>query len=191
MGGGLALSAEHTWSMAVHPLHGLRFDSAEKRWVFGPVFDAQAQSLALGTWLNQRLFQVDRRVYSLGDTLKFVAHKEAVHVDIDKDEQSRDMERVHFGHTTYPQLVAVLVASYLLERYRTSRTEHADQWGQFSGMSSEAVPEYKIIRGGEFQAVDIFVPGFPDEFHDTGIQLPEPGRVWKAVQIREHTTVSP
>ena len=65
-----------------------------------PLFDAQTPLMTLGTWLNQALFQVDERVYSLGDTLKFFANKEAVHVDIDKDEQARDMERVHFGHTS-------------------------------------------------------------------------------------------
>ena len=186
-----AIFAEHTWSVAIHPLHGLRFNSPAERWVFGPIFDAQAQPVALDTWLNQRLFQVDRRVYSLRNTLKYVANKEAVHVDLRKDEQSRDMEHVHFGHTTYPQLVAVLVASYLLERYRTSRTESAELWGQFLGMRDTGDPEYKIFSGGEFQATEFYSPGFPDEFHDTGIPLPKPGRVWKPVQIREHAIVCP
>ena len=183
--------AEHKWSVAIHPLHGLRFSSPAKRWVFGPLFDPKAQPLALGAWLNQRLFQVDQRVYSLGDTLKYVANKEAVHVDLLKNEQSRDMEHVHFGHTTYPQLIAVLAASYLLERYRTSRTENTELWGQFVGMSGKAAPEYKIICGGEFQASEIYSPGFPDEFHDTGIQVPTPGRVWKPVKIWEHAIVRP
>ena len=156
----LALVAEHTWSMTVHPLRGLRFDSQTKQWILEPLFDAEEQPLTLGTWLKQRLFQVDQRAYTLGDTLKFVANKEAVHVDIKRDEQSRDMERVHFGHTTYPQLVAVLVASYMLERYRASRTENAELWGQFLGISGEAVPEYKIICGGEFQG-RAFTPGVP------------------------------
>ena len=101
------------------------------------------------------------------------------------------MERVHFGHTTYPQLVAVLVASYMLERYRASRTENAELWGQFLGISGEAVPEYKIICGGEFQGAGIYPPGFRGEFHETGIQLPEAGRVWSPVQIRDHATVRP
>ena len=184
----LAPAAERTWSVTVHPLHGLRFDTQTKQWVFEPLFDAQAKPLTLGTWLNQRLFTVDQRVYSLGDTLKFIANKEAAHVDIDRDEQSRDMERVHFGHTTYPQLVAVLAASYVLERYQASRTENAELWGQFHGMGGEAIPDYGIIGGGEFRA-DINLPGFHGEFHETGIQLPEPGRVWKPVQIQEHVTV--
>ena len=185
------LVAAHTWSITVHPLHGLRLDSQSKKWIAELLFDEEAQPLTLGTWLNQRLFQVDQRVYSLGDTLKFVANKEAVHVDINRDEQSKDMDRVHFVHTTYPQLVAMLVASCMLERYRASRRENAELWGQFSSMSEEAVLEYEIIRGGEFPAVDIDLPGFPGEFHDTGIQLPESGRVQNPVQIREHTTVCP
>ena len=144
----LSLVAAHTWGITVHPLHGLRFESQSKQWIVEPLFDPQAPLMTLGTWLNQALFQVDERVYSLGDTLKFVANKEAVHVDIDRDDQSRDMERVHFGHTTYPHFVAVLVVSYVLERYRASRKESAELWGQFLGMSGEAVPEYKIIGGG-------------------------------------------
>ena len=182
--------AEHTWSIEVHPLHGLRFDLQTGLWTCELLFEAQAKPLALGPWVNQRLFQVDQRVYTLGDAIKFVANKEAVHVDLGRDEQTKDMERVHFGHTTYPHLVALLVASYLLERYRASRTENGEQWGQFPSMRGEVVPEYKIISGGEFQA-DIGLPGFGGEFHETGIQLPEPGRVWNPVEIREHATVYP
>ncbi len=101
--------AERTWGMTVHPLHGLRFDLRSKQWIVEPLFDVAAPPVTLGTWLKQRLFRVDQRVYSLGDTLKFVTNKEAVHVDIGRDEQSKDMERVHFGHTTYPHMVASLV----------------------------------------------------------------------------------
>ena len=75
--------------------------------------------------------------------------------------------------------------------YRTSRTENAELWSCFHGMRSETVPEYKIISGGNIEGPDIFPPGFPGEFHETGIQVPEAGRVWEPVQIREHTTVSP
>ena len=155
----LAPAAERTWSVTVHPLHGLRFDSQTKLWHFERLFDAQAKPLRLATWLNQRLFAVDERAYSLGDTLKFVANKEAAHVDIDRDEQSRDMERVHFGHTTYPQLVAVLVASHVLERYQASRIENAELWGRFVGVRGETDPAYRMIGGGEFRA-DIDLPGF-------------------------------
>ena len=186
-----ALVAAHTWCITVHPLHGLRFESQAEQWVFEPLFDAQAPPLVLGTWLNQTLFRVDQRVYTLGDTLKFVANKEAVHVDIDRDERTIDMERVHFGHTTYPHLVAFLVAGRLLERYRVSRTETAELWGKFHSMGGEAVPEYKIICGGDFTAANIYPPGFHGEFHETGLQVPEAGRVWNPVRIREHATVSP
>lgn len=183
--------AEHTWGITVHPLHGLRFDSPTGLWLCESLFDAQAEPLTLGPWVNQRLFQVDQRLYTLGDAIKFIANKEAVHVDLGRDEHTRDMERVHFGHTTYPHLVTLLVASYVLERYRASRTENAEQWRQFLDMRREAVSEYKIISGGEFEAADIDPLGFPEELHETGIQIPQPGRVWNPVQIREHATVCP
>lgn len=183
--------AEHTWGITVHPLHGLQFESSAKRWGSGPLFDVNLQPLPLDTWLNQRLFQVDQREYSLRHTLKYVADKEAVHVDLRRDELSRDMESVHFGHTTYAQLIAVLVASHLLERYRTSRTESTELWGQFHGIDGEAAPDFEIVGGWEFDAADIDPLGFPREFHETGIQIPTPGKVWRPVRLKDHATVRP
>ena len=190
-GPSLGQIAEHTWELTVHPLHGLRFGSRPKHWIVEPLFDEEVPPMTLETWLRQRLFRVDQRVYSLRETLKFVTNKEAVHVDIDRDELSRDMERVHFGYTTYPHMVAFLVASYVLEQYRASRTEHAELWSRFHGMRSAPIPEYKIISGCNFEGPDIFPPGFPEEFHETGILVPEAGKVCEPAQIREHTTVRP
>ena len=97
--------ATRIWRIVVHPLHGLKFNRTEKKWIFGPLFDTQAQRMTIEPWLKQRLLRVDGREYSLRDTLKFIANKEAVHVDIRKEVSARDMERVHFGHTTYPHIV--------------------------------------------------------------------------------------
>ena len=183
------LVATHTWRIAVHPLHGLKFDRAEKKWIVGPLFDAQAQPMALGTWLKQRLFSVDGREYTLLDTLKFIANKEAVHVDIDRDVATRDMERVHFGHTTYPHLVAIMVASYLLEQHRASYRNDEEKWEGFFGVRDLPVADYEVIGGGEFEGADIEPMGFGGEFHDTGIALPQPGRTWKPVRLEEGATV--
>ena len=187
----LGLTATRTWSIAVRPLHGLRFDSQAKQWIVEPLFDVQAQPLSLDTWLHQTLFRIDQHDYSLSDTLKFIANKEAVHVDIDKNRQAKDMERVHFGHTTYPHLVAVLVASYVLERYQESRIENAELWNNFFVMRSHAIPNYKIMRRAEFGAPDINPVGLGGEFHETGIQMPQAGRVWDATETKEHATVTP
>ena len=183
------LVATHTWRIAVHPLHGLKFDRVEKKWIFGPLFDVHTQPMALEPWLKQRLFSVDRREYALLDTLKFIANKEAMHVDIDRDVVAIDMERVHFGHTTYPHLVAVMVASYLLERYRASYRNDGEKWDRFLGIENLPVADYEIIGGGEFEGADIDPMGFGGEFHDTGIALPEPDRTWKAVRLKEGATV--
>ena len=112
--------ARRMWSITIHTLHGLKFDNKEKKWIIVPLFDTQAQPIALETWLRQRLFCVDRRNYTIQDTLKFISNKEAAHTDIKKDVQAKDMEKIHFGHTTYPHLVTILIASYMLEQYRTS-----------------------------------------------------------------------
>ena len=181
--------ATRTWRVVVYPLHGLKFNRTEKKWIFGPLFDTQARRMALEPWSKQRLFRVDEREYSLLETLKFIANKEAVHVDIEKDVAARDMERVHFGHTTYPHIVAIMVASYLLEQYRTSCQIEKEKWGSFMGFGDREVAEYDLIGGGEFGGVNIEPIGFGGEFHETGIQIPEPGRVWNPVQIDEEAMV--
>ena len=181
--------ATQTWRIVVHPLHGLKFNRTEKKWIFGPLFDTRAQRMALEPWSKQRQFKVDGREYSLLDTLKFIANKEAVHVDIGRDVSARDMERVHFGHTTYPHIVAIMVASYLLEQYRTSCRIEEKKWGSFLGLRDRGGTDYELIGGGEFSGVDIEPMGFDGEFHETGIQVPEPGRVWNPVQIEEEVMV--
>ena len=145
--------------------------------------------MPLEPWSKQRLFRVDGREYSLLDTLKFIANKEAVHVDIGQDVAARDMERVHFGHTTYPHVVAIMVASYLLEQYRTSCQIEKEKWGSFLGFGDRGVADYKPIGGGEFGSADIQPMGFGGEFHETGIRIPEPDRVWNPVQIAEEAIV--
>ena len=96
-GPNLKMVATRTWRIVVHPLRGLNFNRTEKKWIVGPLFDTQVQRMTLESWLKQRLLRVDGREYSLRDTLKFIANKEAVHVDIGKEVSVRDMERVHFG----------------------------------------------------------------------------------------------
>ena len=182
------LVARRTWRITVHPLHGLKFDNEGRRWIIVPLFDTQAQPMALGSWLRQRLFCVDRREYSLHDALKFLSNKEAVHVDIEKDVQAKDMERVHFGHTTYPHLVAIMVTSYMLGQYKTSLDVQEEKWSAFVGAGSPAT-EYEVIGGGEFDAVDMSPVGLDGEFHETGIGLPMPGSLWKPVRIEEGTVV--
>ena len=181
--------ATRIWRVVVHPLHGLKFNRTEKKWIFGPLFDTQAQRMTLEPWLKQRLLRVDGREYSLLDTLKFIANKEAVHVDIGKEVSARDMERVHFGYTTYPHVVAIMVASYLLEQYRTGCQIEEEKWGSFLGFSDRGVADYALIGGGEFGGADIEPMGLGGEFHDTGIQVPEPSRVWNPVQIEEQAVV--
>ena len=181
--------ASHKWRLVVYPLHGLNFDKAGMRWVFGALFDRGVASMALGTWLRQGLFVVEGREYTLLDTLKFVANKEAVHVDVEKDEAVRDMERVHFGHTTYPHLVSVMVASYVLDQFRESYRVQPEAWEAFHGFAGSEVADYEVIGGGEFQGAEIDPMGFGGEMHETGIQIPEPGKEWKPVRISEEATV--
>ena len=82
-----------------------------------------------------------------------------------------------------------MVASYLLEQYRTSYRIEEAKWGSFLGFGDRGVADYKVIGGGEFGGADIEPLGFGGEFHETGIQIPEPGRVWNPVQIEEEAMV--
>ena len=116
------------------------------------------------------------REYSLMTTLKFVSNKEGAHVDIEKDTEVKDMERVHFGHVTYPHLVAMLVASYLLHQYRTAFREDQDRWSWFIGTDGHSPEEYKVIRNADFGG-EIYPVGFEGELHETRIPIPTPGPV--------------
>ena len=145
--------------------------------------------MALGTWLRQGLFSVEGRKYTLLDTLKFVANKEAVHVEAERDELERDMERVHFGHATYPHLVCVMVASYVLEQYRESYRKEPEGWEAFHQFAGSDVADYEVIGSGEFKGVEIDPVGFAGEMRETGIPIPEAGKEWKPIRIEEEATV--
>ena len=183
--------ATREWSITVHPLHGLRFHKAGKRWILRPMFDTDAEPMALGQWLSQRLFCVENRGYSLLDTLKFLANKEAAHVDIENTILSKDMERVHFAHTAYYHMVAILAAAYLLGEYRASQQVNGSEWQKFSGYKNNQISEPASFLGAEFGDAEIDPMGLPDMFHETGIPLPNPGETWKAVQVKESVVVRP
>ena len=180
--------ASQTWAIAVHPLHGLRYEKARQKWHLEPLIDVDARPMALDTWLKQRLYRVNCREYSLMTTLKFVSNKEGAHVDIEKDTEVKDMERVHFGHVTYPHLVAMLVASYLLHQYRTAFREDEDRWSWFIGTDGHSPEEYKVIRDADFGG-EIYPVGFEGELHETRIPIPTPGRPWTPVRSIEEATV--
>ena len=140
-------------------------------------------------WLRQRLLCVDNREYNLFDTLKFIANKEAAHVDTDNDILSEDMERVHFGHTTYYHIVAILTAAYLTDQFKTSQQVNRSAWESFLGYEPFKAPTPDALKGGEFLNVEIDPMGLPNVFHETGIPLPVPGDTWKPVQLKESTVV--
>ena len=185
----LGVAATHRWHIEVHPLHGLRFDSTGKKWIIYPIFDTSAAPIPLGRWLRQRLFCVDSREYSLFDALRFLANKEAVHVDIDNDILLEDMERVHFGSTTYYHIIAILTAAYLLREYQDSQQANRSEWQKFSNYRSYEAPEPVTFKGGEMLGAEIEPSGLPNVFRETGIPVPVPGETWKPVQVEEATVV--
>ena len=183
--------ATREWNITVHPLHGLKFQKAEKGWILRPMFDTDAMPMALGQWLRQRLFCVENRAYSLLDALKFLANREAAHVDIENTILFKDMERVHFSNTTYYHMVAILAGAYLLGEYRASQQVNGSEWQQFSGYKSYEVSEPASFLGAEFGDAEIDPTGLPYTFHETGIHIPNPGETWKPVQVKESVVVCP
>ena len=183
--------ATHTWKITVHPLHGLRFDRYCKKWEFYQMFDTNAASIRLDQWLGQRLFSVNGQLYTLRDTLKFLANKEAAHVDTEKNVLSDHMECVHFRNTTYCHIVTVLTAAYILDQYKTSQLPNNNPWDSFVDNTGYRIEELASIAGGEFDSVDIDPMGLTGGFHETGIPIPVPGQVWKPVWIDEAKTVCP
>ena len=180
--------ATSTWAIAVHPLHGLTYDEERKLWHLEVPFDLDAQPMVLDAWLRQRLYRVNGREYSLMTTLRFLSNKEGAHVDLHKDSEAKDMERVHFGHLTYPHLVAMLVASYLVHQYWTAIQADEERWSSFLGTHGHAPSEYKAIGEGELKG-KIEPMGLPDEFHKTGIQIPTPGTQWKPLRFEDKAIV--
>ena len=136
------------------------------------------ERLRLGQWLRQRLFSVNERAYTLLDTLKHVANREAVHADVNRDVEARDMTRVHFGYTTYPHLIAIMVASYLLEQYGDSRRTRSEIWPTIRGVKESNFEGFGVIFGGELSG-GINPMGFAGEYHETGISRPSSETGWK------------
>lgn len=183
-----SLAASHTWGIEVYPLRGLRYEGGRQKWHLEPLFDLDGQPLALQTWLRLGLFRVNGREYSLMTTLKHLSNTEGAHVDIDKDPETRDMERVHFGHVTYPHLVAMLVGCYLLEQYKTAVAGDEGRWSAFTSPGGPSPAEYNVIRDGYF-AGEIEPMGFEGEFHETGIPIPTHGERWSPVRFEERVRV--
>ena len=188
---GTAAVATHTWKITVRPLHGLSFHRDRKTWEFCQMFDTNAAPIRLDQWLRQRLFCVGDRQYSLQDALKFLANKEAAHVDIGNDELTRDMECVHFNNTTYCHIVVILAAAYVIQQYKSSQNAKGNRWTSFADSRSYLAAELISIFGGEFDGVDIDPMGLTGGFHETGIPVPVPGQIWKPVQIEEARIVCP
>ena len=183
--------ASHKWHIKVHPLHGLRFDNPEKKWEFNPMFDDGAAPITVDRWLRQRLFCVDNREYSLFDTLKFIANKEAAHVDTDNDILSEDMERVHFGHTTYYHIVAILTAAYLSDQHGAGQQANRSEWERFFSYRPYRAPRPDALRGGTLLGAEIDPMGLPNVFRESGIPIPVPGESWNPVQMEESAVVYP
>ena len=178
--------ASQTWAITVHPLYGLRYEEAGNEWHLEPLFDVDVQPMTLDTWSRQRLFRVSGREYSLMTTLKFVSNREGAHVDIMKDAEVKDMERVHFGHVTYPHLVAMLVASYVLHQYRTGFREDEDRWSRFGGTHGHSPGEYKVLGGADFSG-ETFPVGLEGEMHETRIPVPMSPNARPALDARQVT----
>lgn len=177
------------WHIKVNPLHGLRFDSTEKKWTFYLMFDNAAVPISLDRWLRQRVFFVDDREYSLFDTLKFLSNKEAAHVDTTNSVLMKDMERVHFGHTTYYHIVAILTAAYLLSEYQASQRVNKSEWQAFHLYRSAEINTTSLLKYGEFSGAEIEPLGFPHVFQETGLPIPTAGEPYKPVHLVESTVV--
>ena len=153
------------------------------------MFDDGVVPITIHRWLHQRLFCVDNREYSLFDTLKFIANKEAAHVDTDNDILLEDMERVHFGHTTYYHIVAILTAAYLIDQYKTGQEANRSEWEKFYSYRPYKAPRPDVLKGGELLGAEIDPTGLPNVFQETGIPIPVPGESWNPVRVEESTVV--
>ena len=169
----------------------VRFNGDRKKWEFYRMFDTKAAPIKLDRWLRQRLFCVDSRKYNLWDTLKFLANKEAAHVDTEKDVLADHMECVHFNNTTYCDIVTILTAAYVSEQYKVGRQANEARWESFLDSRGYPVTEPISITGGEFAGADIDPMGLTGGFHEQEFRFQCLVQVWEPVQIEEARTVCP
>ena len=145
------------------------------------MFDSSAASVRLDQWLRQRLFCVDSREYNLAATLKYLANKEAAHVDTENTILSQDMESVHFGNTCYYHFVAILTSAYLLAQFKHSVQANKTEWQYLLDRRGYTVTERGTFLDAELSGLEIEPMGLPHAFHETGISIPHPG--WTPVHI--------
>ena len=179
----------HRWKIAVHPLHGLGFDGTRNIWSLHSMFDSSAASVRLDQWFRQRLFCVDSRECNLAATLKYLANKEAAHVDTENTILSQDMESVHFGNTCYYHFVAILTSAYLLAQFKHSVQANKTEWQYLLDRRGYTVTERGTFLDAELSGLEIEPMGLPHAFHETGISIPHPG--WTPVHIEKSTVVWP
>ena len=104
------------------------------------------ETATLSAWVGHPLFEVDGLVYDVGTCIKCVADKEGAHIDkvVDSDgiytgnEAARNVSftnddayilsrMVKFGPFSYPQVVVIVAARYLLDMWKeTVRRRHVE-----------------------------------------------------------------
>ena len=177
----------HRWQITVYPLHGLSFDRNQNIWSIHSMFDSSAVPVRLDRWLRQRLFSVNGREYSLSAALKYLANKEAAHVDVEHTILSQDMERVHFGTTCYYHFVAILTGAYIHAQFKNSVQADKAGWQHLLDRRGYTVTEPGTFLDAEIVGQEIESMGLPYALHETGIPIPHPG--WTPVHIEESTLV--
>lgn len=120
--------------------------------------------------------------------MKFIANREAVHVDITNDISLEDMERVHFGYTTYYHIIAIQTASYLSSEYLAGQRANKVAWERFAGYRARD-DKPPIMRGADMTGLEIEPLGVPYSARETGISVPIPGKPWKPVRVEESSIV--
>ena len=185
----LGAVSTHTWKVAVHPLHGLQFDQSEKTWMLRPMFNTGAAPVTMDRWLRQRLFSVDGREYSLSDTLKYLANKEAAHVDTERTSLSKDMERIHFGNTCYYHIVTLLTGAYILDQFHLSTGSGEATWRSFLDRRGVPINDSGTFKGADLAGAQIDPLGLPYVFEGSGIPLPSED--WTPVHLEDSAVVRP
>ena len=138
---------EYRHGFFISALHGITKCEANKFAVLASTeIWTRAETVALVDWLNQPIFEVDGFVYDLMTTIKIVADKEGAHIDPAVDSEgiytgnSTDRTKsptnheayirarlVKFGPFTYPHIVVLCVARYLVIIAQASLRQNATE----------------------------------------------------------------
>ncbi len=127
---------EYEQRTTVHPLYGMRHDG-DQLFIFGMPFDRDVHPIKFKAWMNTKVLQVDKIVFTAKDLLREVVNREGAHIEIEdgkrfampdsssltfdnmKKKRYKAVNAVKFGGVSYAQYFVLCTGFYIAGRSKT------------------------------------------------------------------------